>query len=292
MIELFADEPLGKAACLKRAYGGDVLNTLVISARLGSRVGFISKIGDDPFGPALRREWQHEGVDLTCCPLVPGVNGVYFISLLPNGEREFSYRRASSAAQTLKPQDISLAYLKQARILLLSGITQAISEGAQAATLAAARLARSIGVVVAYDPNKRPELWRARGGNAAARAAVNEVLPFVDLLLPSLPADADVLTWKSEAPRESAVALMEHGVSFVGIKLGADGCQLMTRDESNSVVRPSPGVKIIDTTGAGDAWNAGLLHALTMGESLMEASSQANAVAAQSLQHRGAIPRR
>ncbi|OOV12342.1 hypothetical protein BXU09_16115 [Deinococcus sp. LM3] len=61
MVELRADGPLGDALQLTRACGGDTLNALVSAARLGSRCGFISRVGSDPFGHGLRRAWQAEG---------------------------------------------------------------------------------------------------------------------------------------------------------------------------------------------------------------------------------------
>ncbi len=172
MVEFWADEPLGSAERLHRAYGGDVLNALVTAARLGSRVGFMTKVGDDPFGPGLLEAWRSEGVDTAHAPLVGGENGVYFISLRAGGEREFTYRRTGSAASTLAPDDLDASYLGSSRTLLVSGITQAISEGAGAATLEATRLAKRRGVRVTYDPNYRPRLWRAQGGEGGGEGGV------------------------------------------------------------------------------------------------------------------------
>ena len=103
MVELCADGPLGSAPCLRRSFGDDVLNTLVAAARLGGRCGFISRVADDPFGPAMRQAWLAEGVDLSHAPLVRGDNGVYFISVADNGEREFSYRRRDSPTAQFMP---------------------------------------------------------------------------------------------------------------------------------------------------------------------------------------------
>jgi len=287
MVELFADEPLGTAAALRRAYGGDVLNTLVGAARLGARVGFVSRVGDDPFGPALRAAWLREGVDLSRCPLVPGINGVYFISVVPDGERAFTYRRAGSAAAALGPDDLDAGYLASARVLLLSGITQAISASAQAATLAAARLARAAGVVVAFDVNHRPQLWADRAAAAAvdaaelARAACAELLPSVDLLLVSEPGDLAALG-------RGGVAAIGSGPEIVVRKQGADGCTLRV-DGAWRHVPPAAPARVVDATGAGDAWNAGFVVGLLEGRAPWAAAARANGVAARNLEHRGAI---
>lgn len=290
MVEISAAEPLAEAECLRRSYGGDVLNSLVVASRLGSRCGFISKVGDDPFGAWLRRSWQQEGIDLSFCPLVPGTNGVYFISLDASGEREFSYRRAGSAASTLAAAAIDEAYVAHARILLLSGITQAISAAAQEATLGAARLAQAQGVVVAFDPNTRPRLWAARGGVAAAKAAFAELLPYIDILLPSLPADEVIL----EAPERSLAAgmraLLEAGVELIALKCGANGCQIFSQQTpTGAVIAAAEATRVVDTTGAGDTFNGSFLHFLAADADVLSAAQQANAQAAASLAHRGAL---
>ncbi|WP_338760974.1 sugar kinase [Massilia sp. METH4] len=276
MVEFNATEPLAHAVRFSKAYGGDVLNSLVTAARQGARTAFLSRVGDDPFGAGLRAAWAEEGIDASHAPLVPGENGVYFISLDAQGERSFTYRRAGSAAAHLTAAEIDAAFIASARCLLLSGITQAISPGARAATLAAARAARAHGVAVAYDPNYRPRLW---GNPEAARVACAELLPWVDILLPSLPADAGILPG---APQE----LVDHVV----VKHGEAGCEVWLRGERTAV--PAVPATVVDTTGAGDAWNGAYLAALLRGEAPVAAAGIANRVAAAKLAHRGAIPPR
>ena len=142
MIELSATEPLARARTLRKSYGGDVMNTLVHAARLGSRTGFISRVGNDPFGAGLLEAWLGEGVDVSQAPLTEGQNGAYFISLLAGGEREFTYHRSNSAASQLQPADLSAEYIASSHCLLISGITQAISSSAEATTLQAAQIAK------------------------------------------------------------------------------------------------------------------------------------------------------
>ncbi|QNM98783.1 sugar kinase [Chitinimonas koreensis] len=290
MVELYADQPLGLTPTLQRAYGGDVLNTLVTAARLGARTGFVSRVGDDPFGAGLRAAWQAEGVDTAQAPLVAGENGIYFISLLPGGEREFTYRRGGSAASQLLPEQLDESYLASAGCLLLSGITQAISPGAEAATHAAARIARRHGVRVAYDPNYRPRLWAGRGGLPAARAAFDSLLPLVDWLLPSHPADAALLGLSDEDAAAVLHAFADRGPQ-VALKCGADGCRLAVNGVGHRVAA-DPVDSVVDSTGAGDAWNGGFLFHLARGLDPVAAARQANRLAAAKLAHRGAIPPR
>lgn len=289
MVELWADEPLGEASCLRRAYGGDVLNALVTASRLGSRTSFVTRVGDDPFGPALLRAWQAEGIDTTHATLTSGTNGVYFVSLTADGDREFTYRRAGSAASSLSPAHAGLRAARDARAVLLSGITQAISASAQSATLHAAITARANGALVAYDPNYRPALWSARGGVHAASAAFHELLDFVDVLLPSFPADFALLgDVTRDAP--SALAYLARVVRpdvLVGVKAAMDGAYLLKVGEVTHV--PTVHVDVVDATGAGDTWNGALLHALLRGAAPEHAAQSAHRHARWTLAHRGAI---
>ena len=295
MVELFAEGPLSTSPLLRRAYGGDVLNAPVTASRLGVRCGFISRVGDDPFGPALRQAWVDEGIDLSQAPLVPGDNGEYFISVSDDGEREFTYRRAGSAASQIGHDDIDEAQIASSHWLLLSGITQALSPSARAATRAAARLARQHGVQVAYDPNYRPRLRASQGGLPAARAALHELAPLTDRPLPSPPADAVLLI---DAPpegvpdilpaaHEPAGQLAALGPS-VALKLGAAGCLIHSAGEGQHV----PGVTaahVLDSTGAGDLWNGSFIAGLLQGRGAVAAAQTAHRLAAAKLAHRGAI---
>jgi 2-dehydro-3-deoxygluconokinase len=296
MVELFADGPLGTAPALRRAFGGDVLNSLVAATRLGGRCGFISRVADDPFGPAMRQAWADEGMDVSHAPLTSGDNGVYFISVADNGEREFSYRRRDSPASQYTVADLDEAYIAASHMLLLSGITQALSGTMRQATLAAAQMAHRHGVLVAFDPNYRPRLWAPQGGLQAARAALREVAPFVDWLLPSHPADSvllgdDALALPADDFAGAAQAL--EGFAALGpavaLKLGPRGCLLRTVAGSTHVEGVSA-EKVLDTTGAGDLWNGRFLMGLRQGQAPADAALSAHRLAARKLAHRGAIP--
>src|SRR5262249_15837576 len=88
MVELYCDGSISQATQFYKTFGGDTLNTAVAAARLGSRAGFISKFGDDPFAPFLNEELQREGIDLSCCPTIPGTNGLYLTAPGEKGESE------------------------------------------------------------------------------------------------------------------------------------------------------------------------------------------------------------
>jgi len=284
MVELYSAEPIARAGSFHKAYGGDTLNTLVAAARLGASTGYVTRVGDDPFAPFLLESWRAEGIDVSHVRLVEGFNGLYFISLLPGGEREFTYYRRGSAASTMTPADLDPAYIGGARVLHLSGISQAISPSCRDTVLAAVRLAREQGALVSYDPNLRRKLWSSL---AEARAAMQEVLPFADIVLPSAPEEMTELLEVSSA-EEGVERLWAAGVGMVAAKLGDKGC-LLGYDGRLVAIPPFVPEAEVDATGAGDAFDGAFLHGLVSGLSPEEAARLAVVSAALSLRKRGAI---
>lgn len=289
MVELFADEPLAEAPAFVKTFGGDTCNVLVAAARLGTSTGFLTRVGDDPFGPFLLAAWQAEGIDTTGARLVPGFNGLYLISLLPGGEREFVYYRAGSAASTIEPADLDEAAIAGARLLHLSGITQAISPSARATALVAARIARRHGVLVSFDPNVRPRLWPLE----QARAALAELLPYVDILLPSAPDESALLLGERD-PERVAAHFAGAGVGLVVVKCGAEGVLIAESGALSRVPAHLPEV-VRDTSGAGDVFNGAFLHGLLRGLPPERAARLGVVAAGLKVRGRGAIasqPRR
>ncbi len=285
MIELYADQPLAEAPCFMKAFAGDALNNIAAAQRMGSRTGFITRVGDDPFAPYLLKSWREMGIDVSHCRVVPGFNGLYFISLLPGGEREFTYYRRGSAPSTMEPADLDEAYIARARILLTTGITQAISPSARATALRAAQMARAHGVLVAYDPNLRLKLWSL----TEAREALAEILPYVNIAMPGGPEEGRTL-FGFEEPQAIVESLWAAGVELVALKWGMAGCWIGVRAEgSMTQVPPLPGVESRDTTGAGDAFNGVFLHGLCSGMTPVEAARLGMIAAALKVRGRGAV---
>ncbi len=287
MVEIYAEQPLGRATQLQKSFGGDVLNALVMAQRLGTSTGFYTRVGNDPFGSGLLEFCQNEGLDTSQAKLVSGENGVYFISLQANGEREFTYRRKGSAASQYSLADLDPNSFRGSKMLLISGISQAISASSQAAVFRAAQIAKEHGLEVAFDPNYRLTLWESRGGVASAQSAYQELEPLIDVLLPSYPADLAVLGLEPNRPEK---ALDQLQAKIVALKCGEDGAWLSTQNIQQHI----PAIKAVvrDTTGAGDAWNGAFLHGVLQSQTLLESAREANRIAAIKLGHRGAIPNR
>lgn len=282
MVELRGEGPLGSCPTFDRSTGGDTLNVLVAAARLGGRTAFVTRLGNDPFHDFLAGRWKDLGVDLGWTASVDGFNAVYFISLRPDGERDFTYYRAGSAASHLSPQDIPDGIWKRTRYFFSSGITQALSETCRAAVRDAMQRARGAGVSTAFDVNYRPRLRPAE----RARAETEELLPFIDTLFVSLGEESEMLAGSCSA-RTVAETLRARGVGCVVVRDGAHGA--VVASSQGLIDAPVLHVAVVDTTAAGDAFNGGFLYALSRGMDQAGAARVGTVVAGLKVTGRGAI---
>jgi len=285
MAEFAAEERgrLSRVTTFRRGWGGDTSNVAVAAARLGTSVGYVTRLGEDEFGHSFLALWDQEGVDRSHVVIDPdGFTGVYFIALDEAGRHDFTYYRTGSAASRLQPADIDPAYVQTARVFHTSGITQAISEGARAAADAAIAAARAKGVAVSYDLNLRPKLCPL----PQLRSIVEATLPLADIVFLSAE-DAGYLD-DSRPAEIVAEQVLARGPRLVVLKLGAEGC-LIAEAEGTSVRLPAWPARVVDTTGAGDAFDAAFLGEWIRGASPARAGRFANAVGALAARGLGAV---
>lgn len=264
-----------------QGFGGDTSNAAIAAARLGARAGYASRVGSDPFGRLLLDLWAREGVDTRAVAqdaLAP--TGVYFVSHGPRGH-EFSYLRAGSAASRLAPDNLPVDAIRAARVLHLSGISQAISSSACDACFAAIDVARAAGVKVSYDTNLRLKLWPL----ARARAIVRETARLVDWILPSLD-DAELL-FDGAQPDAIVDACHALGAPLVVLKLGAAGCVVCDGARREHIAGRT--VATVDATGAGDCFDGAFVTRLCAGDDPFAAARYANAAAALATTGYGAV---
>ena len=268
-------------------FGGDTSNAAVAAVRQGAAVGYVTRVGADRFGERFLALWRSEGIDVRhVVSDGDAPTGIYFVSH-DEGGHHFSYYRAGSAASRLRPGDVPRQAIADARVLHVSGISQAISTSACDAVFEAMAIARAAGTLVSYDPNVRPTLWPA----ARARAVVMASVAQADLCLPSLE-DAELL-FGERTPDAHVDALLEAGAGLVALKLGPDGALVATAEERHLV----GGFRVdsVDATGAGDTFDGSFLAERLRGVGLAEAARYANAAAALATRGYGAvdpIPRR
>ncbi len=269
-------------------YSGDVLNALSSARRLELSTGLISAIGDDPFGPGLRETLLDEQIDLSQTPFIAGKsNGIYFINLDEFGVPAFHFLRKDSAATealTSQPLGDLIDYVRSARALLFSSIPLAVMKEPE-------RLFHILEAVkgetlLCYDLNVRPALWP---DPAKLVTLMKRLATIVDVLFVTNDDDRFLF-----GEREAEIALVEYdrlGFKQVVIRRGAEKTlvadhRVLGHPESFAVPVPRA-INVVDTTGAGDAFNAGFIAAMLRGHPSYECAAMGNATAACSLETRG-----
>ncbi len=288
MIELAPrDAAAALLGDLTLAHGGDTYNTAVYLSRLGVNCQYATALGDDPLSAGIIAGCEAEGLDTTLITRVAGrMPGLYMIQRDAKGERSFLYWRDRAPARELfdDPSPRLLAGLRSAQWLYFSGITLSLYRASGRARLAdIVREARQNGAKVAFDGNFRPRGWTTIDD---ARAAFRQFLPLVHTALPTLD-DEQMLFGDSDA-EACATRHLEAGVVEVVVKQGAVGCLIATATE-RVFVQSVAGITPLDTTAAGDSFNAGYLAARLKGAGVVEAAQAGHTLAAKVIQHPGAI---
>lgn len=267
---------------------GDTYNTAVYFRRLGLPVSYLTALGIDPFSEEMLGAWRQEGLDVSLTLRdAQRLPGLYAIHTDGSGERSFSYWRSHSAVRVLfrlPGVDAALAVASQAGLLYLSGITLSLfGAGDRRKLFRLARQVRANGGCVAFDSNYRPAGWPRP---EAARMAIATIAPMVSVVLPSLD---DELRLFGERDADAVLARWQSwGVQEVVLKQGGEGC-LIAAGGDRVRVSAVPVASVVDTTGAGDAFNAAYLAARAQGEAPASAASQGARLAAQVIQHQGAV---
>ena len=269
-------------------YGGDTLNTAIHMARLGCAVDYVTALGEDPFSRKLEADWSAEGVDCSRVLTDPVRGaGLYAITLDSSGERSFTYWRSDSAARrvfALPESEALVKSLKDTPALAFSLISLAIlpDEGRET-LISLARTIRDNGGLVAFDGNYRPLLWQDA---ATATHWRDRAIAVATIGLPTL--DDEIAMTGDTTEDEVAWQWEALGCEETVVKLGQHGCRL----PGGNRVAPRTRLEPIDTSGAGDAFNAGYLAARSGGANPAEAARKGNTLAGWAIMRPGAIPAR
>ncbi len=287
--EGMVEERVAADGAITRWHGGDMLNVAIHLARLGRQVALASALGTDAQSDALLRAWQTEGVDIALILRDPRRRaGRYRITVDSAGERSFSYDRAQSAARTMFAS--ADAGWREAvaggDLLVFSLISLAIlPEAGREALIELARMVRGRSGLVAFDGNYRPQLWESA---AAARKWRDLAIQQSDFGLPTLE-DEQSLGGIGDAAI-GLVDVADHwralGCREVVVKAGAAGCLL----PDGLMLAPPKLLAPVDTSGAGDAFDAGYLAARLAGEGPREAARAGHRLAGWAVMRNGAIP--
>lgn len=267
-------------------FAGDTANTATYLARLGVPTAYVTNVGRDSLSDALVARLAGEGIDTSLVGRHPDrLPGLYAIETDARGERSFRYWRSDSAARTLfSGIGPGLADLAAFSTLYVSGITLAIlSASVRNRLVTALGSLRAQGRRVVFDPNYRPRLWRDAD---EAREAFAAIWAVTTLALPSR--DDETALWGDADATDTARRLTALGVGEIVVKDGAAG-PLLSVGGATERLATAPVETVVDTSGAGDSFNAGYIAARLGGAAPRDAALAGHRLAATVIGHHGAI---
>jgi 2-dehydro-3-deoxygluconokinase len=271
------------------SFAGDTYNTSVYMARLGLKTDYVTKLGEDPYSHQILQRMANENIGTSMIDALPGRSpGLYIIRNTPDGEREFFYWRKEAPARELfsSAQDSAslVERLKTCDCFYLSGITLAIiGEQGRYHLLSSLKQLRNAGVTIAFDSNYRPRLWRDR---EEAQNAMLDIMQHTDIALLTL--DDEQLLWGDDTIEGCKARYANCNLRELVLKRGAQDAVIISKDSQIHVPVP-PVANVIDTTGAGDTFNAGYLAARLQNASAEDAARQGIRCAGIIIRHRGAV---
>lgn len=285
LIELSTDKSLTAAESLDKYYGGDTLTTAISALKLGSKVGFISRIGMDCFKNYLLESWQEAGLDISHVKPVQGINGLYIVSLSQdcNEQKESSLYRKKTAATNLSIEDISTEYIQNCSILYSTGITQSLSISAREAVKQAFKTAKENNVLTAYDPNFKSQIW----SEDEAKEAFEEISDYIDILFINVRHDSKIII-DSSSVNNIMKYLWDLGISTIIVKSSIEKGYYTGYQGKIEFIK-FINEDVTDDTGAGDAFNGGVLHGIAAGMPPFKAVALGSVVAGLQVKGIGAI---
>ena len=250
MIALNAGKLTEVDGFLKK-FGGAPANTASGLAKLGVPVNYLCKVGADPFGEFLKSELKSYGVNTGGIVTSPtGTTTLAFVSLTKEGERDFFFIRG--VHDKITPAEVNLP--KNTAIFHFGSLTQTSATGIKA-TAKLIQQASGQKAILSYDPNIREFLW---GDLKLAKLVVLDTLKKVNIF--KVNEEEAVLLSGESNPAKAAKKLWRNNLDLLMVTLASQGAYYQTRNHSGQVKTIK--VKVVDTTGAGDAFNAGMLESI------------------------------
>ncbi|GAB4316018.1 MAG: carbohydrate kinase family protein [Methanobacteriaceae archaeon] len=252
--------------------GGSAANTIIGISRLGLKTGFIGKISTDKEGKLLYKNLKEEGVDTHGIIISPeGRSGTVLGFVDRQGERALYVD--SGVNDLINFSEIELGYVKNSRLLHLSSFVGRSIEAQK-------ELINNINdeIMVSFDPGL---IYVDKGIEA-----IKTILERTNILLINEAELKHLIGKKYKTYQQSAKSLVDHGIDLVIVKLGERGCFIVHSDEEYFI--KSFKVKCIDTTGAGDAFNAGFIYSYLTEKDVEKAGLIGNYVASCSIKKYGA----
>lgn len=233
--------------------GGAVFNTAIALGRLGAASGMFTGLSSDIFGQQLQQALADSNVDATLVSISDRPTTLAFVTL-SNGHARYAFYDENTAGRMLRPDQIP-QIPESVEALYFGGISLVCEPAAD--VYAALLKANSAQRAVMIDPNIRPDFIR---DEARYRGRLDEMMTFCDILKVS-DEDLDWLVPGQKTLAAKAQVIMEKGPNVVLLTRGGDGVSAFYGQETLSVAAPT--VDVVDTVGAGDTFNAGVLAKLS-----------------------------
>lgn len=282
MLMLVADQPgpLEEATSFVKRTAGAETNVAIGLARLGLKVGWVSRLGTDSMARYLLGALQREGIDCSHVVCDPAQRtGLQFKGRVPGGgDPPVEYHRKGSAASLFRPEQIDVPWLTSARHLHATGVFPALSDSCLATAQRSLQLMRAAGRTVSFDPNLRPTLWPS---HERMREAINGLAGQSDWVFPGI--DEGRFLTGADSAEGIARFYRERGARLVVVKLGPEGAYFDGEGGSGRVVG-FPVKQVVDTVGAGDGFAVGVVSALLEGRGVGDAVARGAWIGARAVQ--------
>ncbi|ONK23687.1 hypothetical protein BLX87_09250 [Bacillus sp. VT-16-64] len=240
---------------------GAETNVSIALARLGHRVKWFSRLGDDPFGRKILYELNAHQIDTSGVMIDPHYpTGIMFKQKKELLDTEVIYYRDHSAATQLSKKDLQNKWVKDAKVLHITGITPSLSASCKELVMEAIALAKQHQTVISFDPNIRLKLWSIE----EAKKVLIPIAKQCDIFLPGK--SEMKLLCGAKHLRDIQAQLAEWAIPLTVMKDGANGAWIIQKG-CHTFVPPFPVRRVVDEIGAGDAFAAGFLHGYLRGES-------------------------
>jgi 2-dehydro-3-deoxygluconokinase len=275
MAVLRARQPLRLGGQANLSVAGSEGNVAIGMARLGVPVRFAGRVGDDELGALVLRTLRAEAVDVSACRTDPDApTGLFLLEPGPGGRSRAIYHRRGSAGSKFSVADADSAWDSEVDLLVISGITPALSPEARAATERLLGRARDAGVPVAFLVNHRTALW------ADSQAAAQVLAPLAAQATVVLASESELalIGRPGATEADTAAGLLATGVAEVIVTRGAAGATGWAREQTFDM-KAVP-IAAVDTVGAGDAFAAGYLTARRAGQPVPDCLASGARVAA------------
>ncbi len=268
---------------IKRVAGAE-LNVATGLARLGLKVGWVSRVGNDSFGQFVLDTLKKERIETAGVTLDDRYpTGFQLKSKVTDGTDPIvEYFRKGSAASHLSVEDFNPIWFTAARHLHLSGVAAALSASSYALLDHAAGAMKAAGKTISFDPNLRPVLWKSE---AEMVEKLNHLAFQADWVLPGVK-EGQILTGE-KTPEGIADFYLNRGVKAVILKTGADGAWFKTANGEQGAVAAVKVENVVDTVGAGDGFAVGVVSALLEGKTLHQAITRGNIIGSLAIQVQG-----